>query len=161
VSVLVDIGSRLRELDGSGIFFSCCRRPTSINSAFEGFRLRRFEVIQEEICLTTCRRWSMDSVKLFGEKKMINWVSASYKWWSTEDALTEEWGCFDEWTEWSSVEDEQEEPKNWTLRNTTGEWIWFGWCFRCLRGERAIRKIGLNPGESSVRKTKPGRQSFE
>src|SRR6218665_3902657 len=39
-----------------GIFFSCSRRPMSINSVFEGFRQRRFEVIQKEIYLTTCRR---------------------------------------------------------------------------------------------------------
>ena len=53
VNVWVNEESRLREIDGSGIFFSCSRRPMSINSVFEGFRQRRFEVIQEEICLTT------------------------------------------------------------------------------------------------------------
>jgi len=46
--------SRLREIDGYGIFFICSWRP--INSVFEGLRYTRFEVIQEEICLTTCRR---------------------------------------------------------------------------------------------------------
>ena len=53
VNVRVDVESRLREIDGSRIFFNCSRRPMSINSVFEGLRQRRFEVIEEEICLTT------------------------------------------------------------------------------------------------------------
>jgi len=55
-----------------------------MNSVLEGFRHRRFEVIQEEICLTTCRRLFMDSEKRFGEKEMTNWVSSACKRWSIE-----------------------------------------------------------------------------
>jgi len=58
VNAWVDVEPRLKEIDGSGIFFSCSRRPMTINSVFEGLRQRRFEVVQEEICLTTSRRWS-------------------------------------------------------------------------------------------------------
>jgi len=42
----------------------------SINSVFKGFKQRRFDAIQEEICLIRRRRLSMDSAKLFEEKKM-------------------------------------------------------------------------------------------
>ena len=56
MNVWVDTESRLREIEGSGIFLSCSRRPIRMNSVLEGFRHNRFEVIQEEICLTTWRR---------------------------------------------------------------------------------------------------------
>lgn len=52
-NVWVDVGSVLREIDGSGIFFNCSRRPMSKNSVLDGLRQRRFEVIQDEIWLTT------------------------------------------------------------------------------------------------------------
>ena len=86
-NVWVDEESKLKEIDGSEIFFNCSRMPMSINSVFEGFRQRRFEAIQEEICLSTCRRWCKVSEKLFGEKEMNNLVPSAYKWWSAEDAL--------------------------------------------------------------------------
>ena len=56
LNVWVDAESMLSDIDGSGIFLNCSRRPISINSVFEGLRHRRFEVIQEEICVTTFRR---------------------------------------------------------------------------------------------------------
>jgi len=40
--VRVDVESRLREIDGSGIFVNCSRRPMTINSVFEGLVQRRF-----------------------------------------------------------------------------------------------------------------------
>ena len=61
-----------------------------MNSVLEGFKHRRFEVIQEEICLTTCRKLFIESEKLFGEKEMNNWVSLAYRSWSIEDALMSE-----------------------------------------------------------------------
>src|SRR6218665_1953444 len=89
----VDAESRLREIDRSGIFFSSSRRPLSINSVFEGFRQRRFEVIQEEICLT--RRLTEDDLWiqrgcLESIQELNNWVSSAYRLWSTEDALMSE-----------------------------------------------------------------------
>ena len=56
VEVWVDAQSRLTEIDGSGNFFSWSRRPISMNSVLEGFRHRRFDVIQAEIWITTRRR---------------------------------------------------------------------------------------------------------
>jgi len=53
----------------------------SKNSVLEGFRYRRFEVIEELIWLTTRRRWSLESEKLFGEKEINNWVSSACRWW--------------------------------------------------------------------------------
>jgi len=86
----VNVWVGLRKIDGFGIFTSCSCKPVIINSVLEVSKHRRFEVIQEGICLTTCRRWSLDSEKLFGEKEMNNWVSSTYKWWSTENALMSE-----------------------------------------------------------------------
>ena len=52
VNVWVDAESRLREIDGSGIFFNYSRRPMSINSVFEGSRQRRFPLhYSEHHCL--------------------------------------------------------------------------------------------------------------
>ena len=36
MNVWVDAESRLREIEGSGIFLSCSRRPISMNSVLEG-----------------------------------------------------------------------------------------------------------------------------
>ena len=49
VKVWVDAESMLREIEGSGILFNWSRRPISMNSVLEGFRHRRFDVIQAEI----------------------------------------------------------------------------------------------------------------
>ena len=49
MNVWVDVESRLKEIDVSGIVLSCSLRPISMNSVLEEFRRRRFEVIQEEI----------------------------------------------------------------------------------------------------------------
>ena len=67
--------SRLRKIDGSGIFFSCSRRSMSINSVFKGSG--RGDLSSSS--LTTCRRRSRDSEMLFLENEMNNLVSSSYK----------------------------------------------------------------------------------
>ena len=46
MNVRVDVESRLREIDGSGIFFSCSGGTMGINSVFEWFRHNRFKVLQ-------------------------------------------------------------------------------------------------------------------
>jgi len=54
VNVWVDAEPRL--IEGSGICWSCSRRPISMNSFLEGLRHMKFEVIQEDIWVATWRR---------------------------------------------------------------------------------------------------------
>src|ERR1043165_3761813 len=61
------------KVDGNRLVWDFCKLLT------EGFRHRRFDVIQEEIWVTTWRRWSMESEKLLGENEMNNWVSSAYR----------------------------------------------------------------------------------
>ena len=42
--MLVNAESRLREIDGSGIFLSCSHRPLSIHSVLDRLRHKRLEL---------------------------------------------------------------------------------------------------------------------
>ena len=63
------------------IIESCCLSPIRRNSVLEELRVRRFAVIQEEMCCRAFCKWLILEWNSDGWNERKSCVSSAYKWW--------------------------------------------------------------------------------
>ena len=91
---------------------SCCLSPMKRNSVFEELRVKRLEVIQEEICCRAPCRCVMLECTSGGWKEKKSCVSSAYRWWFRErDEMSELRGVC-RWQKEESQEQSLGTPQN-------------------------------------------------